>query len=358
MAGKPIRVLIVEDSPVTQELLAFILESDPQLQVIARAADGEEAVRAVERLRPDVVTMDIHMPKLDGIEATRQIMQTVPLPIVIVSTSTTPGEVATTFKAMDAGAVAVVEKPPGPGHPGHAEMAQKMVETVRLMSEVRVIRRWRRKRVEAPEGEAATVAPALGPAPIKREADIRLIAVGTSTGGPQALQALLQELPAQFPVPILIVQHITAGFLPGMVQWLNNCTQIKIKIADEGERPLPGHAYLAPDAHHMGIYGDGRILLSKAMPESGLRPAVSFLFRSTTEVLGARVAGVLLTGMGKDGAQELRLMHDRGAVTLAQDAESSVIHGMPGEAIALGAADYILPPARIASTLAALTGKG
>jgi two-component system chemotaxis response regulator CheB len=154
-----------------------------------------------------------------------------------------------------------------------------------------------------------------------------------------------------------VVQHITAGFLPGLVQWLSNCTEIKVRIAEDGEKPMPGNAYLAPDGYHMGIKENQDIVLSAAAPENGLRPAVSFLFRTVAEILGARAAGVLMTGMGKDGAQELRLMHDRGAITMAQDAESSVIHGMPGEAIALGAADYILPPARIASTLASLLCK-
>jgi two-component system, chemotaxis family, protein-glutamate methylesterase/glutaminase len=168
------------------------------------------------------------------------------------------------------------------------------------------------------------------------------------------LQTILASLPKNFPLPLLIVQHITEGFLPGLVDWLNQTTGFQVHIAAYGSAPLPGHVYLAPDGYHMGLSAGGRIILTKEAPENGLRPAVAHLFRSLAEVCGANAIGVLLTGMGKDGAAELKLMKDKGAVTVAQDRESSVVHGMPGEAIALGGATQVLPADKIADFLRTL----
>jgi two-component system chemotaxis response regulator CheB len=184
-----------------------------------------------------------------------------------------------------------------------------------------------------------------------------VVGIGASTGGPPALQTILSGLTVGFPAPILAVQHIAQGFLPGMVEWLTQTTGIQVHIGSPGTIPLPGHAYLAPDDCHMGIGADGRIILSKAAAENGLRPAVAFLFRSLADACGANAVGVLLTGMGKDGAAELKLMRGQGAITIAQDLESSVVHGMPGAAIALDAATHVLPVDRIADMLVTAVNK-
>jgi two-component system, chemotaxis family, protein-glutamate methylesterase/glutaminase len=348
-----VKVLIVEDSPVQQALLGHILSTDPEMRVIGTANNGVEAVDFVTRQRPDVITMDLNMPQMNGLDATRRIMETTPVPIVIVSANWDPQEVATTFRAMEAGALAGVEKPRGLGHKDFEATAQQLVQTIKLMSEVKVVRRWPRRQLEQAE---QLLAPPL-PEMVQPTTAIKMVAIGASTGGPPVLQTLLSCLPKQFSVPVLIVQHIAAGFLPGLVEWLSQVTHFPIRIPAHGDLLLPGHAYLAPDGFHLGVERGPRAVLSQAPPENNLRPAVSHLFRSVAGTLGNQAVGVLLTGMGKDGAAELKMLRDKGAITIAQDKESSAVHGMPGEAIQLGAATHVLSPERIVEALVKLVPK-
>jgi two-component system chemotaxis response regulator CheB len=336
------RVLVVEDSAVVRQLLVGVLASDPDIAVVGTARDGEEALEAVQRLKPDIVTMDIHMPKLNGFDATRRIMESRPTPIVIVSGSSAVGEVAMTFDAMEAGALAVVPRPKGVGHPEHQETARALAQTVKLMSEVKVVRRWPRSRRAA---SAARLM--LNEAP----AEVRVVAIGASTGGPLALQKILAGLGDRFPVPLVIVQHISAGFSEGLAQWLARSAGFPVCIPRHGDFMSPGNAYVAPDGSHMGVDSRGRIILSKDPPEHGLRPSVSYLFRSVAQVYARHAVGVLLTGMGRDGAGELKLLKEKSCVTIAQDKESCVVHGMPGEAMRLGAATHVLPPEKICEAL-------
>ena len=343
-----IKVLIVEDSPVVREFLVEILRSEPDIRVVGMANDGEEALDAVRRWLPDVITMDIHMARMDGLEATRRIMETEPTPIVIVSGSTDPREVRTTFEAMEAGALAVLRRPAGIGHPDHEATAGELVQTVKLMSEVKVVRRWPRVRRDAPPPRP----PQTGL--VGESAKVGIVAIGASTGGPPALQTILANLPKEFPAPLLIVQHMAAGFAQGFVEWLARSSSLPIGLAKNLEVMLPGHVYVAPDDRQMKVERGGRIALTRDEPENGLRPSVSFLFRSIAEVYGGDAVAGLLTGMGRDGAEELRQLKDKGAVTFAQDKDSSVVHGMPGEAIKLDAAMLILPPEKIAAALTTL----
>ena len=347
----PIKVLIVEDSPVVCALLSYILSSDPDIQIIGTAKNGEEAVKAVGEKVPDIVTMDINMPKMDGFEATRIIMETTPTPIVIVSASWDPKEVEKTFRAMEAGALAAVRKPVGVAHPDYKDQAKELIRTVKLMSEVKVVRR--RPRINKKDISVFSPGNLLSPLTM----DVKAVAIGASTGGPPVIETILSRLPKDFRVPLLIVQHIAQGFVQGFADWLMNSSGFPVRIAVQGELPLPGCAYIAPDGVHMGMENNGRIVLSKSEHENGLRPAVSYLFRSVTEVLGKNAVGVLLTGMGKDGAKELKIMKEKGAVTIAQDKETSIIFGMPGEAVALGAASHVLPPEGIALLLKGLVNK-
>lgn len=340
-----IRVLVVDDSNVSRMMLTHILEQDPGIRVIGAVGDGQAALDFVNRHAADVVLMDIHMPGMDGFEATRRIMETHPVPIIVCTATANPTEIATTFRVLEAGALACVQKPVGPEHPGFDCEAAAIREAVRLMSEVKVVRRWARARLAPPPAPARPA----DTAPVA--AEVTFIGIGASTGGPQALQEILAGLPGRFPVPILVVQHIAPTFLPGLAEWLNQTTGLKVQIGAYGVCPLPGHVYLAPDDFHMGISRGGRILLTREAPQHHLRPAVSYLFRSLADVCGPAAVGVLLTGMGKDGAAELKLMKERGAITIAQDQESSVVHGMPGEAIALGGVTHILPADRIADVL-------
>ena len=344
--ARKIAVLVVDDSAVSRDLLTHVLSSDPGIEVIGCVRSGAEAVAALRERKPDVVTMDIHMPGMDGYEATRLIMESLPLPIVIVSASFEPENVAKMFRALEAGAVAGIEKPPGPADPAYAERARKLIDTVKAMAEVRVVRRWTRARLAARAAEPPVVT--------RRAAEIRLVAIGASTGGPPVLQTVLAGLPRPCPVPVIIVQHISAGFVQGLADWLSATTGLPTRLAQHGEIARPGTAYLAPDGCQMSVGKDFQIVCEDGPAEHGLRPSASFLFRSLARRFGAQAAGVLLTGMGQDGAEELKLMRDAGAVTFAQDKESSVVHGMPGEAIRLGAATHVGNPERIAATLHAL----
>ncbi len=343
-----IRVLVVEDSPVVRELLVYILGADPEIQVIGAVDDGEQALESVARIRPDVITMDIHMPRLDGLSATRQIMETHPTPIVIVSENTDPRQVATTFHAMEAGAVAVLRRPAGIGHPDHEATASELVQVVKLMSEVKVVKRW-----------PHLWRPPMSPIQAKADcagvdAKVRVVAIGASTGGPFVLQTILAALSKDFPVPVLIVQHMAAGFIQGFVQWLSQTSGLPVHIAAHDEQLRPGHAYVAPDGYQMRVNPNEKIALRKDEPENGLRPSVSYLLRSVAEVYGRDAVAGLLTGMGRDGADELKLLKEKGAITFAQDKESSVVHGMPGAAIKIGAATLILSLEKIAATLTSL----
>ena len=344
-----IKVLIVEDSQVVREFLTYVLSSDPDIQVIGTASNGEEAIRAVRDKRPDIVTMDINMPKMDGFEATRIIMETTPTPIVIVSASWDPRELEKTFQAMEAGALAAVRKPVGVAHPDYKDQAKELIQTIKLMSEVKVVRR--HSRIKHGKGIPAGLAVK---DLIPLTTDVKVVAIGASTGGPPVIETILSRLSNDSCAPLLIVQHIAPGFVQGFADWLANSCRIPVKIATRHEFPLPGHAYIAPDGVHMGMDTSGRIVFEGSEPENGLRPAVSYLFRSVANVFGKNIVGVLLTGMGKDGAKELKMMKEKGAITIAQDEESCVVYGMPGEAANLNAATYVLSPPKIAELLAGL----
>jgi two-component system chemotaxis response regulator CheB len=342
LEARKIDVLVVEDSITVRLFLTHLLESDPQIRVIGAVHDGQAALDFVRNTRPDVVVMDIHMPRLDGFEATRLMMESHPVPIIICSATANIRDTVVTFRAMEVGAIACVGKPTGREDRDFEDTSATLLRTVKLMSEVKVVRRY-------PRARAITA-----PQPAHRAAAFTLIGIGASTGGPPVLQTILASLPKDFATPILVVQHIARGFIAGMAEWLNHTTPLQIHIASHGTYPQPGHVYLAPDDFHMGIGNSGAIVLSREPPLDHVRPAVSFLFRSLAETCGAKALGVLLTGMGKDGAEELKTMKDRGAITFAQDRESSAIHGMPGAAIELGAATHVLPPERIAQTIIAL----
>lgn len=349
MSGRRIDILIVDDSEVVRMLLAHLLEGDPRLRVVGSVDGGAAALEFMAGQKPHVVLMDIHMDGMDGFEVARKIMETKPVPIVMCSGISDPREVATVFRAYDAGAVAVVEKPAAFGHPNHERLARELVDTVRLMSEVRVVRRWPRDRhaPAAPAPPSSVTVAAAG----RTGKGKHVVGIGASTGGPPALQTVLSGLTKDFPAPILVVQHITAGFLPGLAEWLGQATPLQVQIATQGVEVRPGHVYLAPDDFHLGLDAGGRIRLTREAVENGLRPAVDHLFRSLSHCCGSDAIGVLLTGMGRDGARELKGLRDRGGTTLVQDQASSVVHGMPGAALAIGAAGQVLPIERIADAL-------
>ncbi len=347
-----IRVLVAEDSPTARALLVAMLSSEPGIQVVGEAADGHQAVEMAERLRPDLVTMDVHMPGMDGLEATKRIMMRAPCPIIIVSSAARQGEVELSLEATRAGALLALPKPSGPSSPAFESDRRQLVSMVRAMSGVKVVRR---------HGESSRPGspPATAPQNNRgKSGTVQLVAIAASTGGPAAVRAILSELPRSFPVPMLVVQHIARGFTDGLVHWLDSDTLLKVRIGELGEPALPGNVYLAPDDRHLGCRigpsGDLRIVLDNAPPVGAFRPSASYLFRSCSEALGNEVLSVILTGMGDDGVAGLRVARSGGGYVIAQDEASSVIYGMPREAQRAGVVDAVLPLESIARRITEL----
>jgi two-component system chemotaxis response regulator CheB len=341
-----INVLVVEDSRVIRNYLVYILENDPEIHVMGTVESGETALEFLAVRRPDVTLMDIHLPGIDGLETTRRIMSSNPLPIVVCTASTRSDQVRTAMRALEAGALVVLKKPSGFDDPDAGKDSAELIRTLKLMSEVKVVRRWNRSPTAATQAPAAAET---GRDVVGREAAI--VAIGASTGGPSVILQILSGLSAAFPVPILVVQHISSGFAAGFAEWLAGASGLPVRVAQDGETPLPGHVYVAPEDQHLVVGVRGVLQATRDEPNQGMRPSVGVLFRSVAERFGNRAVGVLLTGMGRDGAEELKLMADRGALTVAQDEESCVVFGMPAEAIRLGAARFVMPSNKIAELL-------
>lgn len=356
-----VRVLIADDSPSTTLLLQEICRR-AGLQVVGCARDGQEAVELTARLRPDVVTMDVHMPRLDGIEATRLIMEHTPTPIVVVSNALDDPAQQISFRALAYGAVAVARKPPSPGHADFDTIARQLTETLEAMADVRVIRRRQDKCRSDPQSEAAPDAPAAttGAAPpthkLKPEFAPRVLAIAASTGGPQTLARLLGGLPATFSLPIVIVQHISSGFVGGLAEWLNGACKLQCCVAQDGQRLLPGHVLFAPDGTHLEVDAVGTALTARLRGTDPLArhlPSATPLFDSVARTCGARAVGLVLTGMGRDGTDGLRNMYGRGALTLAQSPSSCIVPNMPQAAIDAGVVSETLSLAQLPGRLIA-----
>jgi two-component system chemotaxis response regulator CheB len=345
-----LRTLVAEDSATARSLLVAILSADPDIQVVGEARNGAEAVALTRQLRPDVVTMDIIMPLMDGFEATREIMASVPTPIVIVTASGRAREVQTSLEALQAGALAVLPKPPGPDAAGFEEAARQLVANVKALSQVKVVRRWRQKsEVRGQRSEVRSQKSEVGgSAASSLTSDLcpltsGLVAMATSTGGPAALYRLFAALPGDFPLPILVVQHIAHGFTDGLADWLGKSTALRVKVAEDGEPLAPHTVYLAPEDRHLGVSRLPAVVLSSAAPVGGFRPSGTFLFASASRARGAGTIALILTGMGSDGVEGLAEVRRAGGHIVAQDEESSIIFGMPGAAVAAGLADVVLP---------------
>jgi two-component system chemotaxis response regulator CheB len=333
-----IRVLIADDSLTVRKRIAEALEGKPEFQVVGEAVDGRQAVDLCLKLHPDVITLDLAMPVMSGLEATVALMARCPTPILIVSASINRGELFQTYQALAAGAVDVLDKTPGSLA---AEWDGRLASALRVAARVKVVTQFGRPRAVFP--------PSAGPA-------MRAVGIGASTGGPAAVLELLKGLPRGFPVPILLVLHLATGFTAALADWLDKESPLRTAFVKGGEAlPPPGQAcvFLAPADHHLTLAG-GHLALNRAAQRHSGRPSVDVLFESMALDLGAASAGCLLTGMGRDGAAGLLAMRQAGASTIAQDEASSVVYGMPGEAARLGAAGQILPLKDIAGALAAL----
>lgn len=342
MKKKLISVFIVDDSRVARELLSHVIRSDPDLQVVGVAANGEEALEWLKKNTCDVITMDIHMPYLNGFEVTQKIMEKKPIPIAIVSAAYTPADKQMSFHALEAGALAILEKPMGINDASYYEKAKDLTDIIKTISEIKAIKRLK-----------ISLGSNIDYEKIVPESEIKAVAIGASLGGPLAICEILSELPSTFPVPIFIVQHIVAGFTEGFVRWLQGRSKLHVCLAKDKERAKPGTVYIAADNFQMEVNKGGVISLVNGAPD-GRQPSIASLFKSVAENYGPSSIGVILTGMGRDGAQELLQMKQKGALTIAQDEESCLMFGIPKEAILLGAARYILPLNKIANTLTKL----
>jgi two-component system, chemotaxis family, protein-glutamate methylesterase/glutaminase len=348
-----IRVLIAEDSPTVRELLAEILDGDPQLRVIGQARNGAEAVELACQLKPDLITMDIHMPVMDGFEATREIMVRAPTPILIVSSSVNGREMDLSMNALQAGALAVVQKPDNPASLRFNGNREELLSMAKAMAQVKVVRRWA-ARSPRPERPAARPLSGRGVPTVP----LRLVAIAASTGGPAALLHILQGLTAAFRLPVLIVQHIASGFVGGLADWLTATSGLPVKVGEPGEPIRPRTAYLAPDASHLGVDPEGRLLITSSPPVNGFRPSGTVLFESAARSYGASLAAVILTGMGNDGVEGLKAVKAAGGLVLAQDQASSVVYGMPREALAAGVVDTVVSLDELPSQLMDLAAGG
>jgi two-component system, chemotaxis family, protein-glutamate methylesterase/glutaminase len=346
------RVLVVEDSLTVRKRIVEVLSADPGLEVVGEADDGKRGIELCQRLRPDVVTLDMMLPTMSGLAVTEFIMAYCPTPILIVSASTNRGELFKTYEALAAGAMDVLDKPLG-NEPDDA-WERKLVSTVKLISRVKVITHPRARL--SPMGRPAAGSAPLSPPPLT-DGRVRAIAIGVSTGGPAALLEIFRGLPRGFPLPILLVIHIGGLFAATFAEWLDGQCPLRVSFARDGE-PLPaigqGGVLMAPPDHHLVVHQD-RLRLTRDAERHSCRPSVDILFESCARELGTDVAACLLTGMGKDGAAGLAAVRRAGGRTIAQNEGTSVVFGMPREAILLGGAEQVLPLEAIAQALQAMS---
>jgi two-component system chemotaxis response regulator CheB len=350
VAPKPrIRVLVVEDSDVVRLLLEGIIAADPRLELAASVASGEAALELLDRVAPDVISMDIRLPGMDGFETTQRIMRRRPTPIVVASASVESEDLKISMNALRAGALSVVEKPVGLTHTDYAAIAGRLCQQLVLMSDVKLVRQWSTPRRLAPARPPPAALPlSTGPQ------EPKVLGLVASTGGPNALVEVLSGLGADFPLPILLVQHIAPSFLDGFAAWLATTTPFKVQVIREPAVPRRGTVFVAPADRHLVLDG-GLARCTEGAPVSGHRPSGTVLLQSLAASAGAGALAVLLTGMGEDGAAGLRQVHEAGGITVAEDESTAVVYGMPAAAVALGAVQHLLPLDRIAGKLRQLT---
>jgi len=336
-----IKVLIVDDSAVAREAIKNILESDPELKVIGYAKNGQEGVEKTLELKPDLITMDIYMPKLDGYQATKEIMRLRPTPIIAVSASVDSIEMKTSFRAINAGALGLVEKPLSVSDVRFKHIKNNLITKVKIMSTIKLVRRWQSskevEKLDLPRSQS--------------EQRAKIIAIGASTGGPSAVNLILKQLPKDFNIPIVIVQHITAGFSQAFADWLSGECRRTVHLAQAGRRIFPGDILIAPDNTHFGISTSRCVSLVNKVNYNHHRPSVNFLFDNVARAYGSKSIALILTGMGNDGCDGIKAIKIAGGRTIAQDEASSVVFGMPKAAINTGAIDEVVPIDEMVKTI-------
>lgn len=326
---KPVRVLITDDSELSRLVLEQLLSADPDIEVVGTAASGEEAVELTVQLRPDIVTMDLYLPGIDGIASTQRLMQRRPTPVIIVTSSEFWQRKDDVFAAFKYGVLDVIEKP---NSATDERAARILVDKVKLLSRVKVTSDVWPTMSQRPRARSAAQPPA---------ADHRAILIGASTGGPRAIQQVLQALPGDLSVPVLVAQHMSPSFVPGFADWLDQTVDLAVRMARAGDVPTPGLVLLSPGGTSMVLDKRGVVQLSDEPPPQNVLPSVDLLFSSAARHYGAGAIGVVLTGIGKDGRQGMTDIKGAGGVTLVQDEGSSVVFGMPGAALRAGVVDEV-----------------
>jgi two-component system chemotaxis response regulator CheB len=341
---KKIRVLIVEDSKVIREFLEYIIAADPRLEIVGSVGTAEEALLILDRASPDVISMDIRLPGMNGFEATQRIMAERPTPIVVVSASVEKEDLRITMNALQAGALTVLEKPVGTSSAEYEALAERLCTQLAIMSQVKVVRRRNTvrptQRLERPR--------------VYLPGGYQMLGIVTSTGGPSALAQLLSGLRSNFPLPILLVQHITGSFLEGFAAWLESVCPFSVVIVRDRVVPARGNVYLAAQDRHLRLGREG-LQVDGGDPVCAQRPSGTVLFESMAKTLGAGALGVLLTGMGEDGAEGLLQIRKAGGHTIAEDESTAVVYGMPAAAVHLGAVRESLPLHAIGPRILELT---
>ena len=349
MSHPPIRVMVVEDSAVVRGLLVHIITQDNRLQVVAAVGSAEEALAEVGRVRPDVISMDIRLPGMDGLEATRRLMTSNPTPIVVIADAVEDETLNISMNALKAGALAVVEKPLGVTAGGYEALSDMIRTQLRIMSEVPVIRRR--------EPSALRFARNSGEGNLGIHGILRptVIGMAASTGGPPALAKVLGMLPVNFNIPILVVQHMGAAFMEGFTHWLDGQTPLEVRLGSAGVIPAPGCVYVAPGNKHLAVGVGNALRLLDGPPVGGQLPSANVLLESIAQYAGPGGLGILLTGMGEDGARGIAAVRHAGGYTITEDESSCVVYGMPAAAKRLGGSCISLPHNAIAPLLMRIT---
>lgn len=333
-----IRVLVVDDSPLIRQLIVDALSQDPELEIAGTAENGQEAIEKSLALKPHVITMDVDMPVLDGLTATERIMGEDPRPILVLTADPRNQAPELTHRALAVGALALRVKP------SEQEMFQ-LAREVKLLATVRVIRHVRGSKKNFSSSPSASESLPFSPS------SVGLVCIASSTGGPQVVQKLLSSLPADFPAPIALVQHINAAFAESLVGWLAASCALKVKVAQDGDLLAPGTVLVAPSDAHLLVSARGKASLARGVPRDGHVPSGSSLLESAARVYGRRAVGIILSGMGVDGVEGLAAIRQAGGHTIAQSQETCVVFGMPGSAIARGVVEYTVPGDDLAPAL-------
>ncbi|MBE9166804.1 chemotaxis-specific protein-glutamate methyltransferase CheB [Pleurocapsales cyanobacterium LEGE 06147] len=353
----PIKVLLVEDSPIALEILQRLLQSSPEISVVGTASNGKEALEMIPKVQPNIICTDLHMKGMNGLELTQQVMAKFPRPILVISNSVHQKDADNIFKLLQAGAIDVFPKPITGMPSDYEQVKQKLINKLKVLAGVSVFTRRLPKsnNIAIAREEKSYLDKVTSKSPLAVDIDvassIKIITIGASTGGPQALHKIFSKLPSNFPLPIICVQHISEGFLQGFVNWLDLECQLKVKVALEGESPLPGIVYFGRESHHLELNSLNKFTYTTSNPIDGHCPSITVMFQAIAKYYGKRTAGILLTGMGKDGVTGMRAIADVGGLTIAQDEKTSVVFGMPKEAIAFGAVKHVLPVQEIAPLL-------